>query len=574
MLAVICALAAGLTVATGCRARTDPPAAGNAATSAAPTRGGHAVASIRTEPRSFNRLAARESSTDLIATMTQAKLVRINKLTQEIEPWLAEKWTTDADGRRFTLTLRSGVVFSDGHPFTSDDVVFAFRAAYDKDSALRDSLLVSGQPLEVAAIDPQTVTITFPTPYAPGLRMLDALPILPKHKLEADLKAGTIVKAWSLSSPPTDVVGLGPFVLKEYTPGQRIVFERNPRYWRKAADGTALPYLDRLTVEIVPDQNAELLRLTSGQLDITFSEVPAEAYASVKRAADEGRVKLYDLGVALDPDSFWINLKPGTLAGDPRAAWLQRDEFRRAISMAVNRAKYADTVFFGAGEPVFLPTTRANKKWYPTNIPPIPYDPSGARELLKTIGLEDRDGDGQLEDARRTPARFTLITQKGRPRLERGASVIREELKAIGLTMDVVTLEGGAVYQAVMSSKYDAIYFHPSATDTDPATTPDFWFSSGVSHFWNMAQPKPATDWERQVDDLMTRQSASFDEAERKRLFEEVLRIFAAHQPVIYFAAPHVYVAVSARMSSLTPAVFLTPVLWDPDSLAVIPGAR
>jgi peptide/nickel transport system substrate-binding protein len=571
MLPVIAALAFGLAVSTACRSRSDSVPARS---STAPVRGGHAVVSIRTEPRSFNRMAARDSSTDVVATLTQAKLVRINKVTQDTEPWLAEKWTVDPDGRRYTLTLRQNILFSDGRPFTADDVVFSFQAAYDKDSTLRDSLMVSGAPLAVAAVDPHTVTITFPTPFAPGVRLLDNLPILPKHKLDADLKGGAFVRAWSLSASPSEIVGLGPFVLKEYVPGQRLVFDRNPRYWRKAANGTALPYLDRLTVEIVPDQNAELLRLTSGQLDVTYSEVPAEAYASVKRAADEGRVKMFDLGVGLDPDSFWMNLKPDAFAGDPRAAWLQRDELRRAISLAVDRAKYADTVFFGAGEPVFLPVTRANKKWYPSDIPPIAHDPAAARALLATIGLQDRDGDGLLEDARKTPVRFTLVTQKGRPRLERGAAVIRDDLKALGITMDIVALDGGAVYQTVMSKKYDAVYFHPTATDTDPATTQDFWFSSGASHFWNMAQPKPATEWEKQIDELMARQIASADEAERKQLFVDVLKIFVAHQPVVYFAAPRVYVAVSSRMTSLTPAVTLTPVLWDPESLAVTPDVR
>ena len=152
--------------------------------------------------------------------------------------------------------------------------------------------------------------------------------------------------------------------------------------------------------------------------------------------------------------------------------------------------------------------------------------------------------------------------------------MIRDDLKAIGVTMDVVALEGGAVYQTVMSKKYDAIYFHPTPTDTDPATTPDFWFSSGASHFWNMAQAKPATEWERQIDELMARQIASPDQAERKRLFEDVLKIFAAHQPVLYFAAPRVYVAVSSRISNVTPAVFLMPVLWNPDALAVVPDRK
>ena len=145
-------------------------------------------------------------------------------------------------------------------------------------------------------------------------------------------------------------------------PGQRLVFDRNPRYFRKAADGTALPYLDRVDRrDHAGSQNAELLRLEAGQIDVMTSEIAPEAYAPLKRAADAGKVKLLDLGVGYNADALWFNLKPGAFAGDPRAAWLQRDELRQAISLAVDRKLFADTVFLGAAVPVYGPETPANK---------------------------------------------------------------------------------------------------------------------------------------------------------------------------------------------------------------------
>jgi peptide/nickel transport system substrate-binding protein len=565
IVAVFIALTIAASAATGCRSQATPPAGSVA-------RGGSLVASIRTEPRTFNRLAARDSSSELVATLTQSKLVRINEVTHDVEPWLAESWTVDDGGRRITLKLRPSAVFSDGQPFTAEDVLFTFQAVYDErsQSSLADTMRVLGKKIQVVAADPHTIVLTFPIAYAPGVRLLDNLPILPRHKLQAALEAGTFAGAWGLSTPPAELVGLGPFVMTAYLPGQRLVFDRNPRYWRKAADGSALPRLDRITVEILPDQNAELLRLEAGQIDVMNSEITPDAYASVKRAADQGKVKLFDLGVAHDPDSFWFNLKPGAFAGDPRAAWLQRDELRRAISMAVDRQLYADTVFFGAGDPVYGPVTPSNRKWYSADVPKTPYDPAGAKALLASIGLADRRNTGHLEDSHRQPVRFTLVAQKGRPRLERGASVVRDELQKIGLTMDVVLLDGNAVIERIISGTYDAVYFHPSATDTDPGTSPDFWFSSGTAHLWNVAQPTPATDWERRIDDLMTQQVSSPDDAERKRLFDEVQKIFAEHQPVLYFAAPRFFVAVSSRVANLTPAIYLSPVLWAPDTLSVI----
>jgi len=538
--------------------------------STATRRGGEIAVSLRAEPRSFNRLVARDTGTALFGQLTQARLVRINQTTQEVEPWLAESWTTSPDGLRTTLKLRPGVVFSDGHPFTADDVVFSFDAAYDDraSTVANDTLRLAGKKFGVVAIDPQTVEVTFPAPFAPGVRVLDSLPISAKHKLEAALKAGTFASAWGLSTPPSEIVGLGPFVLKQYLPGQRLVFDRNPHYFRKAADGTALPYLDRITVEIVPDPNTDILRLDAGQLDTTVSEIAPEAYAPLKRTADAGRVKLLDLGVAYNADGLWFNLKQGALGSDSRASWLQREELRRAISMAVDREVFADTVFLGAGVPVYGPETPGNKQWY-WEPPKTVHDPAAAKQLLATIGLVDRNNDGVLEDARNQPARFTLITQKGRPNRERAAVVLRDELKKIGLVVDAVTLEAGALIERFLSGKYEAIYFNADKTDLDPATSPEFWFSSGSAHVWNIAEQTPATEWEGRIDVLMAQQIASLDPAKRKRIYDDIQKIFAEHLPIVYFAAPRIYVVASTRLSNLTPGVLPPQLLWSADTLAV-----
>ena len=94
--------------------------------------------------------------------------------------------------------------------------------------------MAGGKKLQVEAPDDHTVVITFPAPFAPGIRILDALPILPRHKLEAALKAGTFRQAWGLTTPLGDLAGLGPFVVSGYQPGQRLTFSRNERYFDKA----------------------------------------------------------------------------------------------------------------------------------------------------------------------------------------------------------------------------------------------------------------------------------------------------------------------------------------------------
>jgi peptide/nickel transport system substrate-binding protein len=177
-----------------------------------------------------------------------------------------------------------------------------------------------------------------------------------------------------------------------------------------------------------------------------------------------------------------------------------------------------------------------------------------------------------LEDRAGRPIRFALITQKGNTALERGASVIRDSLAKVGIAVDVVALEVGALIDRLQRGDYDAIYFRFLMSDTDPAMQMDFWLSSGGAHVWNIGQKAPATIWEGRVDMLMQQQVATFDQAERKQIFQEVQQIFADQLPILYFAAPRVTVATSARLLPQTPPAPLRPmVLWSADTLTVAP---
>lgn len=572
--------------------------------------GGSLVGSVRAEPRSFNRYIHNGQTEETVAFLTQAKLVRVNRITDDVEPWLAESWTQvsrqstaasakgyggqpqfeerrlvdspqseglkaevrslkPAPGPVYRIKLRRGVTFSDGAPFTSADVLFAFQAIYDPrvTSTLADSLRVDGQPLSVRALGDHEVEIEFPSAYGPGVRLLDSLWILPKHKLESARRAGTLAQAWGLTTPPAEVAGLGPFVLREYRAGERMVFDRNPHYWRRDQQARQLPYLDRLTLEILPDQTAELLRLQSGQLDFTHSEVRSEDYLSLKRAQDEGRVRLLDLGISLDSDPFWFNLAISHQPSAISRPWLRALEFRQAISLAVNRKAYSDAVFLGAAVPVHGPVTPGNPTWYWPELPGGDYDPSRAKRLLAGLGLTDRTGDGMLEDAQGRLVRFTVLLQRGIAPVERGAAFIRDELTKLGVGLDIVGLDAGAVFARWGKNDYEVIFHRLLNTDTDPSSSRDFWLSSGAAHVWNPAQPKPATDWEQQIDDLMRQQVVAQEGAERVRLFRQAQRVLNDHVPVIYFAAQRLFLATSTRVGHATPSRLRPLILWNADTL-------
>lgn len=552
--------------------RPSPPTSRASIEAPRPARGGTLTGSIRSEPRSFNRIVARDFASDLVSMLTQGKLVRVNRATFEVEPWLAEKWTSSPDGLVHTLTLRDGLQWSDGAPFTSADVAFTFQAIADPKvkSVLASNLEIDGAPVSVSTPDARTAVVTFPHPFGPGIRLLDNFVILPKHRLEAAAAAGTLAQAWGPATPPAELAGMGPFQLASYEPGQRLTFTRNPHYWRHDDQQQPLPYLDRLVLEIVPDQNGEVLGIQSGRLDLPQQHLRAEDYAAARDLQKAGTLRLLEVGVSPDPDVFFFNLRPAAWARDPRASWLITDTFRKALNHAIDREAYANTVFLGAAVPVHGPVSPGNKTWFWPDLPRYAFDRAKATALLTELGLANRDADPVLEDAAGHEARFTMLIYKGNASVERGAQVLKDSWEKVGVAVDVVPLEQGALIERMLSGQFETIFFNYTATDPDPAMQRDFWLSSGSAHIWNIGQKTPATPWEREMDALVTRQASALDQAERVRLFRDVQTLFSEHLPAMYFAAPRLFVALGPRVRNEQPAVSRPQLLWSADTLAVV----
>jgi peptide/nickel transport system substrate-binding protein len=351
-----------------------------------------------------------------------------------------------------------------------------------------------------------------------------------------------------------------------------MTFTRNPHYWRRDASGGQLPYLDRLVVELVKAQDAEMMRLQAGSIDLmTQADVRPGDIASLRRLRDQGSLQLVEPGVGVDPNMLWFNLTPAATAKNQKArAYLTRAEFRQAISYAVDREAIANTLYLGAAVPVYGPVTPGNRTWYSDAAPKYPYDLNRARALLAGIGLADRNGDGMLDDGAGRPVRFSIISQAGHLRAQT-ATMIQEHLKRAGVAVDVVELDPPAIFGRYAAGDYDTIYFGLQASSLDPAMNMDFWLSAGGNHVWNPDQKAPATPWEKQIDDLMQRQAAESSLAERQKLFAEVQRIVGENLPAIYFVTPKVTVAMTRRVGGAEPVNLDPKILWSPDVLFVRP---
>jgi peptide/nickel transport system substrate-binding protein len=351
-----------------------------------------------------------------------------------------------------------------------------------------------------------------------------------------------------------------------------MTFARNPHYWRKDDSGAALPYLDRLAIEFVKTQDAEMLRLQAGSIDVMAqADVRPEDIASLRKLRDAGSIQLVEAGVSVDPVALWFNLAPAALARAQKTKpYLARTEFRQAISYAVDRDALVNTLYLGAAVPISGPVTPGNRTWYSGSEPRYPYDMARATALLTGLGLTDKNGDGVLEDAAGRPVRFSILTQGGHIR-GRTAAVIQAQLKKAGITVDVVELDPPSIFDRYGRGDYESICFGLQASALDPAMNLDFWLSSGSNHVWNAEQKKPSTPWEAEIDALMQRMAAPAPLAERQHAFAEAQRIFGEHLPAIYFVAPKVTVAMSRRVGGAEPVILDPKVLWNADALYVRP---
>jgi peptide/nickel transport system substrate-binding protein len=533
--------------------------------------GGRLVFALRSEPKTLNPVTSLDAdSRDVVGRLT-ANLVAIDRHTQKTVPALARSWTVSADGRRYTLELRRGVRFSDGQAFDADDVVFSFACYLDErnHSPQRDLLIVGGKPIVARKLGPHRVSIEMEQPYAVAERLFDGLAMLPEHRLGAAQRDGRLAEAWGLGTPPAELAGLGPFRLKSYVPGQRVVLERNPHYWKVDAAGGRLPYLDELVFLIVPTEDADVIRFQAGDTDL-ITRVSAENFALLERDAPERR-RLQDLGPGLDYNFLFFNLNelgPGRLDALARKqAWFKQTAFRQAVSAALDRPGMVRLAFQGRATALGTHVTPGNKLWVNQALAAPARSLARARALLAGAGFT-WDAEGTLLDATRTPVEFTIVTNAGNAARVKLATVAEDDLRQLGMRARLVPIENRSLIDRVFQSHdYDAAVMALRSGDVDPNSEMNVWLSRGPTHLWRLGQPEPATPWEREIDDLMRRQLVTLDPRERKRLYDRVQELVAVNLPIIPLVSPNVLVGARSGLGNLRPAILEPSLIWNVDEL-------
>ncbi|MEJ7621359.1 MAG: ABC transporter substrate-binding protein [Aquificaceae bacterium] len=515
---------------------------------------------LNSDPRTLNPALAQETSSTAVLSYLFTGLTKIDLKSMQVVPDLAQKWEEKEGGRVYIFHLRRNVRWSDGEPFTADDVVFTYRDIYlnpqipNSTGDMFRGILKSQEDIKnfVRKIDKYTVEFRLPEAFAPFLSALSA-PILPKHKLEKFVKEGNFMTAWNVNTDPKDIVGTGPYRLKRYIKGVMVEYEANPYYYEYDNSGRQLPYIKRKIGYIVQDPDTALLKYSLGEID--YMGVRPQDVLFISRVKN---TTLYDLGPTPSTTFLVFNQNPNSKVPKHKLRWFQNREFRRAISHAIDREGICYLVYNGLADPLYGPITPANRPYYTEGLFPVyEYNLKKARAILESLGFKDRNGDGWLEDPEGNTLEIVLLTNAGNKEREAIGNMIKEDLEKIGIKVIFRPIDFNSLVNRLTSPPYDWEAVIIGLTGSmDPHFGRNVWHSSGTLHMWNPRQSKPQTQWEREVDELFDLGAKETNFERRVEIYRKAYRIIAEEQPMIFIAAPKSMLAVRNRFENLFPTVW------------------
>jgi peptide/nickel transport system substrate-binding protein len=516
------------------------------------------VVSVATEPKTFNY--ALNSQSPNVFPLTFKGLTIVNGFG-EIKPELAESWEVSADKLRIIFTLREGLKWSDGEPLTTEDVVFTYEQIVFNEKIPTDikDMLKIGQSKafpKVRKLDERRVEFTLPEPFAPfffaNAGPSDGVAILPKHVLEKTITSkdskGNILflSTWGTDTDPAKIVVNGPYKIAKYIPGERVIFQRNPYYWRKDAQGNPQPYVERYIWKIVENSDTGLLQFRSGGTDAVG--VAPTNYSLLKREEKRGNYTIYNGGPEFGTRYITFNLNKGKRNGKPlvnpiKSRWFNTVEFRQAVAYGIDRQKMINNLYRGLGEfqnspidvqsPYYLSPEKGLKVY--------DYNPEKSKQLLQKAGFKYNSKE-ELFDAEGNRVRFNLLTQTGSATVEAIISQIQQDLAKIGMQVDLQQLSFGTVVEKMSNSLDWECIFLGLTGGIEPNDGANVWLVDGGLHIFNqepLTGQEPITgreiyDWEQKISDLYIKGAQELDEAKRKEIYAETQRLTQEYLPYIY----------------------------------------
>ncbi len=534
------------------------------------------ISTIGEGPKTFNPCNTKDATSSSMAGLMYDGLLTTNPRSGKVVPLLAKSFEIDEND--YTIHLRHGVKWSDGKPITADDVMYTFEEIVFKgfgNPSTMDAMMMDGKLPELVKIDDYTVKFTTPRPFAPFLRQL-TYPIVPKHYFKPYSDKGESVFNAFLSpdTPPKTIVSNGAFRLKEYVAAQRVVFERNPNYYKINLKGEKLPYLNKLVYMIVGDTNNEILKFEAKEVDVL--SLRGSNVARYKLKEPDSDYTIYNLGPDTGTLFLIINLnnrkdRNGKPYVNPtKHSWFANRDFRAAIDWALDRKNMVQNIASGVAEPLF--TAESLNSIYLNNyIKGHPCDPNVSRESLTKAGFVNKDGILYDNDGNRVE--FDLYTNAGNLEREALGVMIKQDLEDLGMKVNFKPVEFNSLVNKLTNTHdWDMAIMGLTGSPLEPHDGKNVWTSKGSLHLFNMRpsdyKVDDRLDWEKEIDDIFREGALKLSFEERKPLYDRYQTIIYNQKPIIYLYSPTRITAIRKKFKNIFPTP-LSGLIYNLDEIYV-----
>ncbi len=538
-------------------------------------RGGKLVLGTLSGPRTMNDVVAQETSSTQIIGMFMGTMVERDNHGLWY-PALAENWEVEQtpDGKMIvTWYLRKGVKWSDGHPFTADDVVYTINNIYFNKDIPNDfqNLFPADNWPKAYKVDDYTVKVVFNYVYRLAWRYMGVMYIWPKHVIEKYLAEGKEFKEiWDVDAINRgEIVGLGAFIPVEYVPDQYVRLVRNPYYWKKDKDGNQLPYLDEVIYKIIPDMNAMKLAFENGEID-TYGPRGTE-YKELKEKAEEKGWVVGTGGPNFGTQFVTFNWN----CPDPvKRKWFRNVYFRKAVAYAIDKKKIIDTLYNGLAIEQWGPISEAAQEWYNGDVlKKYPYDLEMAKMMLMLGGFSWND-EGKLVDSEGNVVKFILTTNAGNKVREGIGNILVENLKKLGMEVTFAPIDFNTLVQKlVVNGDWEAVIIGLTGGD-EPQGGANVWKVKGSLHFWNyhpdvkkFVDPNDyyLPEWEKEIDTIFDENVKYLDKEKVYQMFSRYQELVSEYLPLIYTTQQLFLYAYSTKLHNVDPTNMGGIVGWNMD---------
>lgn len=556
-----------------------------------PTRGDWVILHTLSDPENLNPTNYTGADAGYILSNLYLSLLTVDPrdTTYPYEPALAVGLPeVSPDGMRYTFEIHPAARWDNGEPVTAKDVEFSFKVIKNPlvDCAQLRPYYEFVEDIAIDPKEPRRFTVITNQKYMLALSSIGSMYILPRYvydpenlmerytlrqlnkeadKLRNDPNIRRFAERYNaMQREPKDLIGCGPYLLEEWVTGQQVVLRRKPTWWADTLKGVAYEaYPDKLIYRIVNDINTAITSLKAQKLDV-MNGIPAKDFMELKK--NSGFLAHFRLET---PPMFAYSYIGLNMRPQGRAPVLADRRVRRALAHLVDVDMIIRKFSYGLAQRITGPFYPMHRGAYNDTLPPIPYDPVRAAQLLDEAGWVDTDRDGVREkviEGKKVPLRIEILVNAGNEVRLQIAQILKQEAEKVGIQVDIQSLEWSVFLERTKKHDFDA-YIGGWVGSHNPQDLKQIWASSswaeGGSNYVGFGTPE--------TDALIEATRRELNQARRDSLYRIFHKIVYEEQPYIFMTAPLERIVIHRRfrnayVSAIRPGFFPAG-FWTPQNL-------